>query len=753
MKWIVVALFGLLLPAAGSAADIAPALGPGNGFLESQGARDETCPGGILEIHSDGEYEGAIAWQFDGVAAPYYGAFAEAFSDTGAICSAVFDLTRLPEQSGGLMDVYVWSDDGGDPGVVLSMTPGVSPGPVSVWPAISRHTVDISDVEVSGSYWVGCWGAWPGMEARYFLAAELDWPGTATPRTNIAPGSGYPSGWQDVSLVWGSTQSVGIGVILAPPAQALRFAGLEHTPLGQAGLAVGEGGLTVSGIGSSGQDGVSIDAGASQGLTPRISTSFTEPGSYMEMSALGTVAGIPGESAIGSVRGLFDGGGIQLIPDFSPLRSTSYTVEIWSDDLLVTRQTGITDVAARIVLENSPLAYIIVYEWGIVDTNRDVPWLTWFDLVMEYGWMGITVGGGSDTHPGNKIRIIPELQNEVIRSITNISVRAAGLSSLLIDREALWLFGQEHQAFRDLTLVPRDTTLTIGNIGIGEPQLVTVGRDNDDDKNGSGGAVWKTMDPAGTAPVGSSFGFTPFGLLGIVEHHNLGSVQFTKQGAASYAIDADLAPVGCATQRIVVYDDGIVVADFPGHGGDVGAVTAWPNGVERNYQDFTAVWNNDVEFTIDAGQYTGDELRILQEGSGTYIYVSEFELLATGIPEITITGEEFLPMDPAGVSPIASRSPSFGSFEAIQPNPASAGVDLRFRLPAAGRVSAQIYDSGGRMVRNLGELALGGGLHGLRWDGRNDSQREVEAGLYLVRAQIKDGGAGRVLKGRVVIVR
>lgn len=172
------------------------------------------CEGSSVLTNTDGSYENGDAWGFAGIAAPYYGAFAERV-DLGAalLCGAVFDLTRAANMSGGTMDVYIWDDLDGTPGSVLSITPGVSPGTVAIWPGVSRHTVDTPDVALTGPVWLGFWGAWPGGAPHWFVAADLNGPG-GNPHTNIAPGIGFPTGWQDVAVAFGPTASIGIGALL-----------------------------------------------------------------------------------------------------------------------------------------------------------------------------------------------------------------------------------------------------------------------------------------------------------------------------------------------------------------------------------------------------------------------------------------------------------------------------------------------------------------------------------------------------------
>lgn len=188
----------------------AASTGPGRGLPvvpTGDGAR-----GGALIMNADGSYEDAYAWQFGGVTAPYYGAFAECFSIFSEdVCGLVLDVTRIgpaPERS---LDAYVWSGDGAQPGTVLCVAPGQSPGQIAEWPAVSRHEFGVGCSVNTTPVYVGFWGRWPGEEAGWFIGADLDGFG-GCPMTNIGPGLGYPTGWNSTSVVWQPTQALGIGM-------------------------------------------------------------------------------------------------------------------------------------------------------------------------------------------------------------------------------------------------------------------------------------------------------------------------------------------------------------------------------------------------------------------------------------------------------------------------------------------------------------------------------------------------------------
>jgi uncharacterized repeat protein (TIGR01451 family) len=73
----------------------------------------------------------------------------------------------------------------------------------------------------------------------------------------------------------------------------------------------------------------------------------------------------------------------------------------------------------------------------------------------------------------------------------------------------------------------------------------------------------------------------------------------------------------------------------------------------------------------------------------------------------------------------------------VAPNPfvAPAGTTLSLLVPSAGSASLAVYDVAGRTVRVLHRGPLGAGLSAFSWNGRDESGRDVAAGVYFVRAQ------------------
>lgn len=176
------------------------------------------CQAPFTLYNHDGTFENGYAWTEGGVVPPDCGAFAECFGDGQflLICGVEFYFTQDGHQTNQTMDVYAWEDDGsGNPGNVMAMIPGVSPGPVANWPEFSLHYVDMNLLQVEEApWWIGYWGNWPGAEnAGWYIAADED-GFLGCPRTKIAEGLIYPSGWQHPNVRWGGAVSLGIQAVV-----------------------------------------------------------------------------------------------------------------------------------------------------------------------------------------------------------------------------------------------------------------------------------------------------------------------------------------------------------------------------------------------------------------------------------------------------------------------------------------------------------------------------------------------------------
>lgn len=92
---------------------------------------------------------------------------------------------------------------------------------------------------------------------------------------------------------------------------------------------------------------------------------------------------------------------------------------------------------------------------------------------------------------------------------------------------------------------------------------------------------------------------------------------------------------------------------------------------------------------------------------------------------------------PPGGSASAGESPvrASGALIAAAPNPAAGATTLEYALPAGyvGRVQVVVVDVAGRAVRGLVDKGQRAGSYHVTWDGRDDLDRPVPAGIYFAK--------------------
>ena len=69
---------------------------------------------------------------------------------------------------------------------------------------------------------------------------------------------------------------------------------------------------------------------------------------------------------------------------------------------------------------------------------------------------------------------------------------------------------------------------------------------------------------------------------------------------------------------------------------------------------------------------------------------------------------------------------------------------INFGVPAAGKVTVNIYSETGQLVRTLVDHEMAAGRHELLWNGRNQSGNTVAAGVYFYRMTVT-GKQGEVV--------
>jgi len=67
------------------------------------------------------------------------------------------------------------------------------------------------------------------------------------------------------------------------------------------------------------------------------------------------------------------------------------------------------------------------------------------------------------------------------------------------------------------------------------------------------------------------------------------------------------------------------------------------------------------------------------------------------------------------------------------PNPFGGATTIAFRIPKATKVSIELYDLQGKLVRILADGTQSAGTHPIVWDGRSNEGHRVVSGVYYYR--------------------
>ena len=82
-----------------------------------------------------------------------------------------------------------------------------------------------------------------------------------------------------------------------------------------------------------------------------------------------------------------------------------------------------------------------------------------------------------------------------------------------------------------------------------------------------------------------------------------------------------------------------------------------------------------------------------------------------------------------------SRPESY-ALEPVRPNPFNPSCEIPFALPEDGRVTISIYDLSGHKIAQVADADYVAGEHSIRWNGVDDSGREMPAGIYFCRMNV-----------------
>ncbi|HEX7879211.1 MAG TPA: ASPIC/UnbV domain-containing protein, partial [Candidatus Eisenbacteria bacterium] len=101
--------------------------------------------------------------------------------------------------------------------------------------------------------------------------------------------------------------------------------------------------------------------------------------------------------------------------------------------------------------------------------------------------------------------------------------------------------------------------------------------------------------------------------------------------------------------------------------------------------------------------------------------------------------------DQTAVPVVDGAPPAVLALAQNSPNPFQNDTAIRFALPAAGRVTLEILDVQGRLVRKILDQELANGVWEERWDGRTGDGAPAASGVYFYRLTTPEGSRTRRL--------
>jgi len=171
------------------------------------------------------------------------------------------------------------------------------------------------------------------------------------------------------------------------------------------------------------------------------------------------------------------------------------------------------------------------------------------------------------------------------------------------------------------------------------------------------------------------------------------------------------------------------IYDLVGAGAPVAVCQAF-----GGYSNGHVSWDGNTVYTGDIAVYdVSDPSLPVQVGTAPFAgpsYVQDGYL---------VTGNGIYPTHCASVA--AAATPSAALQLAAWPNPFNPRTEIKMETSHAGRVTLNLYDAQGSLVRRLVQDELPAGVRTVSWNGKDDQGRAVPAGVYFARLTTADAVA------------
>ncbi|MFN0059959.1 MAG: hypothetical protein ACKVX7_15990 [Planctomycetota bacterium] len=424
------------------------------------------------------------------------------------------------------------------------------------------------------------------------------------------------------------------------------YGGLNHFALGAAQLSTDSNGLVVSNIGSSGEDGVRIELSNFAGVG--IQTICELPGMPVGASvSFNVFRPSVGEWRVAVTRDL---DGARFTPSDDTGTPVTYTLRAGLGDLTTYEATGVSgDVAIGFLPP------------GLQNLRYSPDW-SGPNFVHVFHIEDGYVSSGIDPNPDN-LCVFNRFEFEVESALPisgpalQLDIRGQGVPMLML--------GEEKQTPARLIAVPTGGTTprprqgnarvvgTLPTVGTAELHIENLGSSGQDVVSFDFGSLVSecslTFAPI-SPPVGIPCATLTVGATGAVfgQSQFLGDVSIENTGS-SLSLTPDYSPIAATSHQIDVYDQGALVASFPGLVSPVievqdivfpyrcGKLNQWP------LLCLWFEWQNQRVITVNGAVLLGDEIRVIAGGSVEVNAIGSLDLSTLVIPELTITATTSTP--------------------------------------------------------------------------------------------------------------
>ena len=382
----------------------------------------------------------------------------------------------------------------------------------------------------------------------------------------------------------------------------LDYKGLAHGSLGQANLRKGGSLLTVSNLGSSGQDGVSVALGDSEAFLTEIPLDPGLPvGGYM-------ISNFTGPNTLGTMVPLGKVGMRRLamsmaaIVDFSDVGSPTYTATVYRAGVPVLTGSGLSGEAVQLTAS------------GRIECKCDWVHLAWswkFPPLFGSSSAAFTIPGVGTNVPGDEIVFTPDASVTTQIRPTQVNIVGAEMPMFQFSSESIRKFGIDCTAGGAATLKSKTSGLVVSNIG----------------SSGNDGVEIKLSPPLLGVAVSfvnpDSLDQLPVGAAARIRSLGVGSgLSWIKTGSQSYRVDADFVAQGAPSWTVEVYDGATLVSSQPGQTNPIIASLNRPIiEVSSHYNPKTKCTEWDIKIDLrdllnmsSGGSVMGDKIVVRPDG-------------------------------------------------------------------------------------------------------------------------------------------